>query len=117
MTEDLTALLRAHFGFDAFRAGQAEAIRHLLDGRHTLAVMPTGSGKSLIYQLAALHTPGVTLVLSPLIALMKDQVDSLEHRGIPATYINSSLPPAEQERRLLGMAEGAYRLVYVAPER
>jgi len=109
--------LRNHFGFSAFRPGQEEAIQSLLAGRHTLVVMPTGAGKSLIYQLAALHRPGVTLVISPLIALMKDQVDTLSHRNIPATFINSALTSDEQARRLQTMTQNAYRLVYVAPER
>ncbi len=93
---DLHAALQHHFKFPAFRPGQAEAIDHILNQRHTLVVMPTGSGKSLIYQLAALHLPGTTLVISPLIALMKDQVDSLTRRGIAATFINSTLTTPEQ---------------------
>ncbi len=115
--------LRTYFGFSAFRPGQAEAIQSLLSGSHTLAVMPTGAGKSLIFQLAALllgaeRSPApTTLVISPLIALMKDQVDGLTRRGIPATYINSALPAAEQAGRLQQLANGRYRLVYVAPER
>jgi ATP-dependent DNA helicase RecQ len=114
---DLTTSLRTHFGFTAFRPGQAEAVENLLAGQHTLVVMPTGAGKSLIYQLAALHRPGLTLVISPLIALMKDQVDSLARHNIPATCINSALPTNEQARRLRAMTEGAFRLAYVAPER
>lgn len=94
-----------------FRPGQAEAIEHLLAGQHVLVVMPTGAGKSLIYQLAALHRPGLTLVVSPLIALMKDQVDSLARRHIPATFINSALPAPEQSRRLQALAKGTFRLV------
>ncbi len=117
MADDLLAALRSHFGFAAFRPGQAEALASLLAGKHTLAVMPTGAGKSLIYQLAALRLPGLTLVLSPLIALMVDQVDGLQRRHIPATYINSALPADEQARRLQALAAGAYRLAYVAPER
>jgi ATP-dependent DNA helicase RecQ len=113
----ITNTLRSQFGFDAFRSGQAEAIQHLLEGKHTLVVMPTGAGKSLIYQLAALHCEGLTLVISPLIALMKDQVDSLTRHRIPATYINSTLPPGEQSRRLNAMSRGVFRLAYVAPER
>jgi ATP-dependent DNA helicase RecQ len=109
--------LRQHFGFTSFRHGQAEAIRHLLAGENALVVMPTGAGKSLIYQLAALHRPGVTLVISPLIALMKDQVDSLNLRSIPATFINSAISGIEQARRLQAMTQNAFRLVYVAPER
>jgi ATP-dependent DNA helicase RecQ len=117
MTEDLTTTLHTRFGFAAFRPGQAEAIENLLASQHTLVVMPTGAGKSLIYQLAALHRPGLTLVLSPLIALMKDQVDSLARHNIPATYINSALPTNGQARRLQALAAGTFRLVYVAPER
>jgi ATP-dependent DNA helicase RecQ len=117
MEKELLAILRSHFGFDTFRPGQEEAIQHLLAGQHTLAVMPTGAGKSLIYQFAALRRPGVTLVISPLIALMKDQVDSLQRRNIPATFINSTLSPGEQASRLQAMAKGAFRLVYIAPER
>ena len=117
MSENLLESLRSHFGFDSFRAGQLDAIESLLSGQHALVVMPTGSGKSLIYQLAALHLPGQTLVISPLIALMKDQVDALNRRGIPATYVNSALSSEEQTHRLEAMARGDYRLVYVAPER
>jgi ATP-dependent DNA helicase RecQ len=117
MSRDLVHSLNAYFGFTSFRPGQIEAIHGLLDGHHVLAVMPTGSGKSLIYQLAAMHLPGITIVISPLIALMKDQVDSLERHSIPATYINSSLTNNEQNRRLNGVASGKYRLVYIAPER
>lgn len=113
----LLTTLRDHFGFPAFRQGQQEAIQHLLVGRHTLVVMPTGAGKSLIYQLAAFHVPGVTLVISPLVSLMKDQVDSLARRGIPGTYINSLLTIPEQDRRLGQLVQGKYRLVYIAPER
>jgi len=117
MSDDLLATLHTHFGFAAFRPGQAEAIEHLLAGQHALVVMPTGAGKSLIYQFAALRLPGLTLVISPLIALMKDQVDGLRRQGIPATYVNSALPTDEQARRLQSLAEGAFRLAYVAPER
>ena len=88
----LTSSLQTHFGFDSFRAGQEEAIQALLNKQHTLAIMPTGAGKSLIFQFAALQLDGITLVISPLIALMKDQVDSLIRRNIPASYINSALP-------------------------
>jgi ATP-dependent DNA helicase RecQ len=117
LNTDLTSSLHSHFGFTNFRPGQAEAILNLLNGQHTLVVMPTGSGKSLIFQLAALHLPGVTLVISPLIALMKDQVDSLERRGVSATFINSTLTSSEQNRRLKDLVTGKYRLVYIAPER
>jgi ATP-dependent DNA helicase RecQ len=114
---DLTPSLHTHFGFTSFRAGQEEAIQSLLNQNHTLAIMPTGAGKSLIYQFAALQFDGLTLVISPLIALMKDQVDSLNRKGIPATFINSAIPTAEQNQRLTLLAQGKYRLVYVAPER
>ncbi len=117
MTINLIPSLESHFGFKSFRPGQEEAIQSLLDGRNTLVVMPTGSGKSLVFQLAALHLPGITLVISPLIALMKDQVDSLERRGIPATYINSTLTGSEQSQRLKKLGLGNYLIVYVAPER
>ncbi|MFP5501126.1 MAG: RecQ family ATP-dependent DNA helicase, partial [Candidatus Sericytochromatia bacterium] len=114
---ELEACLKAHFGLDGFREGQREVIDAIMAGRHTLAVMPTGRGKSLCYQLPALMLPGLTMVVSPLIALMKDQVDALSARGIAATYINSSLDPDEQAHRIARMREGAYKLVYVAPER
>jgi len=114
---DLVSALQRHFGFPSFRPGQAEAVQSLLEERHTLVVMPTGAGKSLVFQLGALLREGLTLVVSPLIALMKDQVDALERRGIAATYINSALPVSEQNARLQRLAQGAYRLVYVAPER
>src|SRR3990172_8091762 len=106
-----------YFNFPAFRPGQEVALRHLLGGRDALVVMPTGSGKSLIYQLAALLLPGITLVISPLVALMKDQIDGLTRRGIAATFVNSSLDTSEQSRRLRGLAEGQYRMILVAPER
>ncbi len=110
-------MLRESFGFPAFRPGQAEALEHVLAGRDTLVVMPTGSGKSLIYQLAALMRPGTSLVISPLIALMKDQIDSLIKRNIAATFINSTLDGAEQMRRLHALSAGEYKIVLVAPER
>jgi len=117
MSISLTETLHTHFGFADFRPGQAEAIENVLAGQHTLVVMPTGAGKSLVYQFAALRLPGVTVVISPLIALMKDQVDSLARRQIPATYINSALPWEEQSRRLQALIAGRYQIVYIAPER
>lgn len=114
---DLQAALHQHFNFPAFRPGQEEALRHVLNNHHTLVVMPTGSGKSLIYQLAALQLPGTTLVISPLIALMKDQVDSLTRRGIAATFVNSTLTASEQTDRLRALSEGRFKIVLVAPER
>jgi ATP-dependent DNA helicase RecQ len=110
-------LLKRHFGIDAFRPGQREAIQHVLNQRNTLVVMPTGSGKSLIYQFSAVAMPDTALIISPLIALMKDQVDRLQSRGITATYINSSLSGDEQGRRINQLATGKLKLVYVAPER
>jgi ATP-dependent DNA helicase RecQ len=109
--------LARHFGFAEFRAGQRPIIDSVVGGRDTLAIMPTGQGKSLCYQLPAMVLPGVTLVVSPLIALMKDQVDGLLARGISATFINSTLDQETQRDRLDGMRHGRYKLVYVAPER
>ena len=117
MSKNIIATLNTRFGLATFRPGQAEAIQNLLAGQHTLVVMPTGAGKSLIYQLATLHRPGLTMIISPLIALMQDQVTSLTSRGIPATYINSTLRASEQNHRLRAMADGDFQLVYVAPER
>lgn len=114
---DLTAALRDTFGHDSFRPGQEEVVRAVLSGSDVLAIMPTGGGKSLCYQLPALLSDGLTLVVSPLIALMKDQVDSLVARGHPATFLNSTLDAEEQSRRLRGCLDGEYRLLYVAPER
>lgn len=114
---DLTTALRETFGHEAFRPGQEEVVRAVLEGRDVLAIMPTGGGKSLCYQLPALLSDGLTLVVSPLIALMKDQVDALVANGHPATFLNSTLDPDEQARRLRGCLEGEYRLLYVAPER
>ncbi len=115
--DDAKSALERHFGFSSFREGQAGVIEAVLDGQDVIVVMPTGGGKSLCYQLPAMLFPGVTLVISPLIALMKDQVDALYARDIPATYINSSLSYDDQLARLRGMARGQYRLVYIAPER
>ncbi|MGB6223015.1 RecQ family ATP-dependent DNA helicase [Haloferula sp.] len=109
--------LEKHFGHRAFLDGQDVVIDQITSGRDGLVVMPTGGGKSLCYQLPALCFEGVTLVISPLIALMKDQVDALEAKGIAATVINSTVPWEEQKERLNGMRSGKYKLVYVAPER
>jgi ATP-dependent DNA helicase RecQ len=105
------------FGLESFRPGQREAIETLLEQRRLLLVAPTGGGKSLVYQLAAHLLPGTTLVVSPLIALMQDQVLALEARGVPATFLASTVDPDETRRRVRGIARGDYRLVYVAPER
>ncbi|MBS1790990.1 MAG: RecQ family ATP-dependent DNA helicase [Acidobacteria bacterium] len=115
--DDAQSALEQHFSFSSFREGQADVIRAVMDGRDCVVVMPTGGGKSLCYQLPSLLFPGVTLVVSPLIALMKDQVDALNARQIPATVINSSINFDQQMSRLRAMADGQFRLVYVAPER
>jgi len=109
--------LRTVFGFSAFRPLQEEIVAATVSGRDVLALMPTGGGKSLCYQLPALLRGGVTVVVSPLIALMKDQVDKLQALGVPADFINSSLTPAEAANRQAAAARGALKLLYVAPER
>jgi ATP-dependent DNA helicase RecQ len=105
------------FALDSFRPGQAEVIKAVLSGRDCLCIMPTGGGKSLCYQLPAVVRDGVTLVVSPLIALMKDQVDGMQALGVRATLVNSTLDVSEQNHRLAQMAAGQYDLVYIAPER
>ncbi len=115
--EDAHAALRKFFGFEGFREGQGEVIESVLAGLDTVVVMPTGGGKSLCFQLPALMREGVTVVVSPLIALMKDQVDALHARGLPATFINSSLDFEEQKERIAGVRRGDFKLLYVAPER
>ncbi len=114
---DPVTALKHHFGFDAFRPLQAEIVADVLAGRDVFALLPTGGGKSLCYQLPAVMRPGLTVVVSPLIALMKDQVDALTAAGIPATFLNSSLDGDEARRRLRDLHRGAYRLLYIAPER
>jgi ATP-dependent DNA helicase RecQ len=114
---DLTAALKRFFGFDRFRPGQQAIMHAALARRDVLALMPTGGGKSLCFQLPALLQPGVTLVVSPLIALMQDQVRQLEDNGIPAAFINSSLDAAEIKRRTEALLRGEYKLLYLAPER
>lgn len=109
--------LKEFFGFDGFLDGQEEVVDQILSGQDGLVVMPTGGGKSLCYQLPAMCLEGVTLVISPLIALMKDQVDALQEKGIPSTMINSTLGWPEQKDRIERMKAGEYKLVYVAPER
>ena len=114
---ELTDSLHRIFGFSTFRPGQEAVVRDALAGRDLIALMPTGGGKSLCFQLPALLQPGVTLVVSPLIALMQDQVRLLQDNGIAATYINSSLARDEVQQRIAGMLRGAFKLVYLAPER
>jgi ATP-dependent DNA helicase RecQ len=111
------AVLRREFGYQEFREGQAEVIEAALKGRNCIVVMPTGGGKSLCYQLPALLLPGRTLVISPLIALMKDQTESLQGRHIKAAFINSSIPFEEQKATLTAFAAGRIRILYIAPER
>src|SRR6185369_8007333 len=116
LSDPITSL-REHFGFDDFREGQRDVIESVLAGKDVIVVMPTGSGKSLCYQLPAMILEGATLVVSPLIALMKDQVDALRARGLPATFINSSIPEAEQHARIESLRRREHKLVYIAPER
>src|SRR5437773_11471513 len=113
----LLPLLKQSFGFDSFRPLQEEIIRDAVSGRDVFALLPTGGGKSLCFQLPALIRPGLTVVVSPLISLMKDQVDALTASGVAATFLNSSLRADESRARLRGLQGGEYRLLYVAPER
>ena len=115
--DDALSALRRFFGFEVFREGQREVVESVLAGHDTVVVMPTGGGKSLCYQLPALMKEGVTVVVSPLIALMKDQVDALRARGLPASFINSSLDFDEQKSRVAALRRGDFKLLYVAPER
>ncbi|HEX7670514.1 MAG TPA: DEAD/DEAH box helicase, partial [Polyangiaceae bacterium] len=112
----LRAELKTTFGYDTFRPGQEAIIDAVLGGRDCIGVMPTGAGKSLTYQLPARLLGGTALVVSPLIALMKDQVDALTELGFRATYLNSTLDPDERARRVQGLQQGAYEIVYAAPE-
>jgi ATP-dependent DNA helicase RecQ len=114
---ELLGALKKHFGYDQFRPLQKEIIEDALAGRDVFALMPTGGGKSLCFQLPALMRDGLTIVVSPLIALMKDQVDALQTSGIPATYLNSTLGREEAKTRWRGLHRGEYRMLYVAPER
>jgi ATP-dependent DNA helicase RecQ len=114
---ELQPLLKQVFGFTSFRPLQAEIIRDSLAGKDVFALLPTGGGKSLCFQLPALARPGLTVVVSPLIALMKDQVDALQASGVAATFLNSSLDAASSRERLVGLRRGEFRLLYVAPER
>ena len=114
---EMQAVLSEHFGLDDFRGPQAEVIESVLAGRDVLLTMPTGSGKSLCYQLPALMLDGLTLVVSPLIALMKDQEDALRARGIPAFAVNSSLDAPERTKRLKAAVRGEVKILYITPER
>jgi ATP-dependent DNA helicase RecQ len=114
---DLHTTLHQHFGHASFRAGQEDLVRAVLDGHDVLAVMPTGSGKSLGFQLPSLLLPGTTLVVSPLISLMKDQVDELNRRGIRAAALHSMLSTGVRQQTIQSAQRGEIRLLYVAPER
>ena len=115
--EQARAALREHFGYPAFRPGQEAAVESVLSGRDTMVVLPTGGGKSLCYQVPALMLPKLTVVISPLISLMKDQVDALAARGLPATFVNSTLTSSQISDRLARAIRGEVKLLYVAPER
>ncbi|MEC7985840.1 MAG: RecQ family ATP-dependent DNA helicase [Myxococcota bacterium] len=117
MNDQLHQILKSRFGFNSFRGAQLDIIRHISEGKDAMVVMPTGAGKSLCFQLPALARGGLTVVVSPLLALMKDQVDSLVQMGIKATFINSSIGVSERRERMMGAIAGAYELLYVAPER
>src|SRR6267142_6765233 len=114
---DLRSPLKKHFGYSEFRPLQEEIVRDALAGRDVFALMPTGGGKSLCFQLPALLREGLTIVVSPLISLMKDQVDALQASGIAATFLNSTLNRQEATARWRGLHRGEYRMLYVAPER
>jgi len=114
---DACALLKSAFGYDKFRPGQEAAVSAVLAGRDTVVILPTGGGKSLCFQVPALLKPGLTVVVSPLISLMKDQVDALVARGLPAAFINSTLSAAQVSDRLAKVDRGEIKLLYVAPER
>lgn len=114
---DARRVLKSAFGYDKFRPGQEAAVSAILSGRDTVVVLPTGGGKSLCFQVPALLMPGLTVVVSPLISLMKDQVDALTARGLPAAFINSTLTPGQVSDRLIKAERGEIKLLYVAPER
>ena len=116
-TTDTLSILKSRFGYDSFRGHQDEIIRNVLANRDSLVLMPTGGGKSLCYQLPALMFEGITLVISPLVALMKDQVDALNAKGIAASFINSSLTASEIGQVEEQVRRGQVKILYVAPER
>lgn len=114
---DSKIVLKNFFGYDSFRTGQEEIVNQILMGKDVLGIMPTGAGKSICYQVPALMLPGVTIVISPLISLMKDQVDSLNAMGIPATFINSTLSASEYAGAVQNILYDVYKIIYIAPER
>lgn len=117
MLQRAKELLKKYYGYSSFRGGQEKVIESILSGRDTFAIMPTGAGKSICYQIPAMMLQGITIVISPLISLMKDQVDSLEEIGIPASYINSSLTTREVFERVQAAKKGDIKILYIAPER
>lgn len=120
VTRELTKMkrtLRVILGLEQLRPGQAEVIRSVLEGQNTLAIMPTGAGKSLCYQLPALHIPGTTVIISPLISLMKDQVDKLEDAGLEASQLNSALTTSEHQQNLEQIKTEGTNFIFVTPER
>ena len=112
-----TEILKTYFGYDSFREGQEVIIESILSGEDALAIMPTGAGKSICYQVPALMLPGITLVVSPLISLMQDQVKSLNEAGVHAAFINSALTETQIAKAMRFAMEGRYKIIYVAPER
>ena len=110
-------ILKQYFGYDSFRDGQAFLVDSILDGKDVVGVMPTGAGKSICFQVPAMMFEGITLVISPLISLMKDQVNTLNQVGIKAAYLNSSLTSSQYNKVLQNARDGEYKLIYVAPER
>ncbi|WNJ17716.1 ATP-dependent DNA helicase RecQ [Pontibacter sp. G13] len=114
---DPKAVLKAHWGYDEFRPMQADIVQSVLDGQDTLALLPTGGGKSICFQVPAMCLDGMAIVISPLIALMKDQVERLNQLGIPATYINSAMSKSQVDLKLQGAMDGLYKFLYLAPER
>ena len=115
--DEARAALQQHFGYPDFRPGQSQAVESVLQAQDTLVVLPTGGGKSICYQVPALLLPHLTVVISPLISLMKDQVDALTRRGLPATFVNSSLTASQVSDRLARVQRGEFKLLYLAPER
>lgn len=115
--DDAALRLKQYYGYDRFRKGQEEIVAHILEGHDTVGIMPTGGGKSICYQIPAMMSNRLTVVISPLISLMKDQVDALDSLGIPATYVNSALSVEEVRKRVAQAEAGAYKLLYIAPER
>ena len=115
--ENPHSILKKVFGYDSFRPGQEEIVSRLLAGQDVLAVMPTGAGKSICYQVPALLLPGITIVVSPLVSLMKDQVGALVQAGVAAAFLNNSLTDNQKALMLHRAREGWYKIIYVAPER